>query len=58
MVSSIREHHPEIPILASGGGSEERILATIDAGADAITWTPPSAQQMQSQMMAKYRGEA
>lgn len=23
-----------------------------------ITWTPPSAQQMQSQMMAKYRGEA
>lgn len=58
VVSSIREHHPEIPILASGGGSEERILATIDAGADAITWTPPSAQQMQSQMMAKYRGEA
>jgi len=28
-----------------------------DAGADAITWTPPSAQQLQSQMMAKYRGE-
>ena len=51
---SIRAHHPEIPILASGGGREDRILATIDAGADAITWTPPSAQQLQSQMMAKY----
>ena len=58
VVASIRAHHPEIPILASGGGSEDRILATIEAGADAITWTPPSAQQLQSQMMAKYRGEA
>ena len=57
VVASIRAHHPEIPILASGGGREDRILATIDAGADAITWTPPSAQQLQSQMMAKYRGE-
>jgi len=53
VVASIRAHHPEIPILAR----EDRILATIDAGADAITWTPPSAQQLQSQMMAKYRGE-
>lgn len=58
VVANIRAHHPEIPILASGGGSEDRILATIEAGADAITWTPPSAQQLQSQMMAKYRGEA
>lgn len=57
VVAGIRAHHPEIPILASGGGSQERILATIEAGADAITWTPPSAQQLQSQMMAKYRGE-
>lgn len=58
VVASIRAHHPEIPILASGGGREDSILATIEAGADAITWTPPSAQQLQSQMMAKYRGEA
>ena len=58
VVASIREHHPEIPILASGGGREDSIIATIEAGADAITWTPPSAQQLQSQMMAKYRGEA
>ena len=27
VVASIRAHHPEIPILASGGGSEDRILA-------------------------------
>lgn len=33
VVASIRAHHPEIPILASGGGREDRILATIDAGA-------------------------
>ena len=57
VVASIREHHPEMPILASGGRSLEGIRATIAAGADAITWTPPSAQQLQSEMMARYRGE-
>ena len=57
VVRSIRAHHPEVPILASGGASDESITATIEAGADAVTWTPPSAQQLQSQMMAKYRGD-
>ncbi|QOL33190.1 dioxygenase [Bifidobacterium eulemuris] len=58
VVASIRAHHPETPILASGGASDESIIATIEAGADAVTWTPPSAQQLQSQMMARYRGES
>ncbi|MFT8705292.1 MAG: dioxygenase [Bifidobacterium sp.] len=56
-VTSIRAHHPEIPILASCGSTENTIVNTLQAGADALTWTPPSAQQLQSQMMARYRGE-
>ncbi len=55
VVASIRARHPEMPIIASGGKSEESILATIAAGADAISWTPPSAQEMQKRMMAVYR---
>lgn len=58
IVASIRSHHPEMPILASGGRSPEGIQATIDAGADAISWTPPSAQELHSVMMSRYRGEA
>lgn len=30
---------------------------TIVAGANALTWTPPSAQEMQSSMTMRYRGE-
>lgn len=55
VVASIRARHPEMPIIASGGRSEESILATIAAGADAVTWTPPSAQELQHAMMARYR---
>ncbi|MFT8650599.1 MAG: dioxygenase, partial [Bifidobacterium psychraerophilum] len=57
VVASIRIHHPEVPILASGGATDESIAATIQAGADALSWTPPSAQQLQSVMMAQYRGD-
>ena len=31
------------------------IRATIRAGANAIIWTPPSAQQLQTDMMQRYR---
>ncbi|MGO1346634.1 MAG: dioxygenase [Bifidobacterium psychraerophilum] len=57
VVVSIRIHHPEVPILASGGATDESIATTIQAGADALSWTPPSAQQLQSVMMAQYRGD-
>lgn len=55
VVASIRARHPEMPIMASGGRTDESILATIAAGADAVTWTPPSAQELQWSMMARYR---
>ncbi len=55
IVRSIRERHPKVPIIATGGKSPESIIATIQAGANAITYTPPSVQELFSTMMARYR---
>ena len=42
-------------IIASGGKTNETILATIQAGANAITYTPPSTQELFKTIMAGYR---
>lgn len=55
LVSAIRKEFPSVPIIASGGGSGETILKTVRAGANAITYTPPSAKELFSEMMEKYR---
>lgn len=55
LVRSIRKRYPEVPIIATGGNRPDTILATIDAGANAITHTPPSAQELFKSMMTKYR---
>lgn len=55
VVSQIRTHYPMLPILASGGRDETSMLETIHSGANALTWTPPSAQDLQHQMMENYR---
>ena len=55
VVREIRNDFPDIPIIASGGRSEESIKATIDAGANAITYTPPSTQELFKEMMSRYR---
>jgi hypothetical protein len=55
LVSWIRERHPNFPIIATGGPSEESILATVQAGANAITYTPPTNGQLFSETMQKYR---
>ena len=39
----------------TGGNKPDTILATIDAGANAITYTPPSTQEMFKIMMSRYR---
>jgi glycosyltransferase involved in cell wall biosynthesis len=51
----IDAHSAGVPIIASGGGKPETILATIEAGANAITYTPPTAQELFKRMMSKYR---
>ncbi|MCQ2463924.1 MAG: hydrolase [Clostridia bacterium] len=53
----IRTEYPDVPIIASGGNTGESILKTIEAGANAITYTPPSCAAIFSQMMEKYRSD-
>ncbi len=57
IVRKIRLEYPTVPIIASGGNTGESILKTIDAGANAITYTPPSTAALFKQMMEKYRME-
>lgn len=59
LVKHIRETvGPHVPIIATGGPTGEMIKATIEAGANAITYTPPSSAEIFATLMKKYRGEA
>ena len=55
IVAHIRKGFPEVPIIATGGPTEESILATIRAGANAITCTPPSTGDLFAHVMEQYR---
>lgn len=58
LVANIRKDlGHEFPIIATGGPTEESVLATIDAGANAITYTPPTSAEIFEQIMIKYRQE-
>jgi len=58
LVRAIRQKFPELAIIATGGPTPEDILATIEAGANAITWSPPSNGQMFKDMMERYRRQS
>jgi pentose-5-phosphate-3-epimerase len=55
VVRKIRETHPSFPIIATGGKSEDSIKETIDAGANAISYTPPTTGEIFRRIMDKYR---
>ncbi|WP_080905067.1 hydrolase [Parabacteroides sp. Marseille-P3160] len=55
IVRKIRERYPELPIIATGGPTEELILETIQAGANAITYTPPTNAELFKLRMEQYR---
>lgn len=55
IVSDIRARFPKVPIIATGGPTDDTIRATIDAGANAITYTPPTNGQLFSLTMERYR---
>ena len=57
IVRSIRESFPNVPIIATGGPTDQTILATIAAGANAITYTPPSSAELFAVSMQRYRRE-
>ena len=55
IVRDIRKQFPKVPIIATGGPTDETILETIEAGANAITWTPPSNGEVFKEIMEAYR---
>ena len=55
IVAEIRRQYPRVPIIATGGPTDESIRATIAAGANAITYTPPTSAELFAESMAKYR---
>lgn len=57
IVRKIREQYPEIPIIATGGPTEESIQETIYAGANGITYTPPTNGELFKVKMDHYRKE-
>lgn len=56
IVRKIRSEYPEFPIIATGGPTEQSIMETIEAGANAITYTPPASGDIMGELMDKYRG--
>lgn len=55
IIRKIREQFPDVAIIATGGPNEETILETINAGANAITWTPPTNGEIFKSIMDAYR---
>ena len=55
VLRELREIYPNLPLIASGGRSSLSVRETVQAGANAVIWTPPSAQQLQADMMRRYR---
>ena len=55
IVRKLRAEFPELPIIATGGPTDASILETIEAGANAITITPPTNGSLFAGIMEKYR---
>jgi 2-keto-3-deoxy-6-phosphogluconate aldolase len=55
IVKKIRSINHRIPIMATGGREEKQIRKTIEAGANAITYTPPTTGELFKVIMNKYR---
>lgn len=55
LVASIRKQFPKLPIIATGGKASESLVATIEAGANAIVFMPPSPAELYRVYMESYR---
>ena len=55
VVRNIRQHFPEAAIIATGGPTSDSIRATVEAGANCVTWTPPSNGEVFKSIMDAYR---
>lgn len=57
IVKKIRGINQSIPVIATGGRSNETIRSVIDAGASAVSFTPPSTGELFREMMNELRHE-
>ena len=55
IIERIRNKYPYIPIIATGGPTDDSIRETIDCGADAITYTPPTSAELFKKTMQLFR---
>ena len=55
LVRHIRADFPTLPIIATGGPNDETVAETIDAGANAISFTPQSTKKLFESIMNGYR---
>lgn len=55
IVRKIREEFSTVPIIATGGPTEDTIRETILAGANAISYTPPTTAEIFGKIMDRYR---
>ena len=55
IVNLAHKKYSHMPIIATGGKTEESIAETIKAGANAISYTPPPNAELLRKFMAEYR---
>ena len=55
IIKALRAIDKDFPIIATGGPSVETIKEVIQAGANAITYTPPTNGEIFKEMMERYR---
>lgn len=57
VVEKIKNKFPDVAVMATGGPTIQSVIDTVNAGANAITWTPPTTGQLFKGIMEKYREE-
>lgn len=55
IIQKIRKEHIKLPVIATGGRKDDKITETIAAGANAITYTPPTSAELLKRIMKAHR---
>lgn len=58
IVRKIRQLDAELPIIATGGRTDEEVRSVIREGANAVTFTPPTPAELFQGIMRRYREAA
>lgn len=57
IIKKIRDLNADLAIIATGGKTDETIMMAIEAGANAISYRPPSTGELFKKIMDRYRLE-